>query len=86
MEEQSVKMPSNENPVLKVSKYKEYAPKIRFLTFIQIEEQLRIMPHNVAQSTADKSAGSLLDTECLRLVCSLLISNLLKMYAFFILR
>jgi integrase len=41
--EQGVKMPGNENPVSKVSKYKEHAPKIRFLTLIQIEEQLQIL-------------------------------------------
>jgi integrase len=36
-------MSGNDNPVSKVSKYKEHAPKIRFLTLLQIEEQLRIL-------------------------------------------
>jgi len=31
------------NPVSNVSKYKERAPKIRFLTLPQIEEQLRVL-------------------------------------------
>lgn len=44
--EQGVRMPGNENPVSKVSKYKEHAPKIRFLTLTQVEEQLRILEKN----------------------------------------
>ena len=41
MQEQGVKMPNGVNPVSNVSKYKEHAPKIRFLTLPQVEEQLR---------------------------------------------
>lgn len=41
--EQGVKMPRNENPVSKVSKYKEHAPKIRFLTLAQVDEQLHAL-------------------------------------------
>lgn len=41
--EQGVKMPGNVNPVSKVSKYKEHAPKIRFLTLAQIDEQLQVL-------------------------------------------
>ena len=41
--EQGVKMPCNENPVSKVSKYKEHAPKIRFLTLAQVDEQLHAL-------------------------------------------
>lgn len=41
IEEQGIKMPGNINPVSKVSKYKEKAPEIRFLTLAQIDEQLR---------------------------------------------
>jgi len=41
--EQGVKMPGNENPVSKVSKYKEHAPKIRFLTLAQVDEQLHAL-------------------------------------------
>ncbi len=44
--EQGVRMPGNENPVSKVSKYKEHAPKIRFLTLTQVEEQLRVLEQN----------------------------------------
>jgi len=43
MQEQGVKIPGNINPVSKVSKYKEHAPEIRFLTLAQIEEQLRAL-------------------------------------------
>lgn len=46
--EQGVRTPGGVNPVSKVSKYKEHAPKIRFLTIAQIEEQLRALesiPH-----------------------------------------
>ena len=39
-------MPDNENPVSKVPKYKEHAPKIRFLTLAQVEEQLRVLEEN----------------------------------------
>jgi len=41
--EQGVKIPYNENPVSKVSKYKEHAPKIRFLTLAQVDEQLHAL-------------------------------------------
>lgn len=41
--EQGVKMPCYENPVSKVSKYKEHAPKIRFLTLAQVDEQLHAL-------------------------------------------
>ena len=40
MDEQGVKMPGDKNPVSKVTKYKEKAPQIRFLTIAQIDEQL----------------------------------------------
>ncbi len=43
MEEQGVKMPGDINPVSKVSKYKEKAPEIRFLTLVQIDEQLKAL-------------------------------------------
>jgi len=39
----SVKLPGGANPVSNVSKYKERAPKIRFLMLPQIEEQLRVL-------------------------------------------
>jgi integrase len=41
--EQGVKMPGGVNPVAKVTKYKEHAPKISFLTLAQIDEQLRVL-------------------------------------------
>ena len=36
-------MPGDINPVSKVSKYKEKAPEIRFLTLAQIDEQLKAL-------------------------------------------
>ena len=42
IQEQGIKMPGSINPVSRVSKYKEKAPQIRFLTLIQItKENLR---------------------------------------------
>jgi integrase len=41
--EQGIKMPGNINPVSKVARYKEHAPKIRFLTLKQIDEQLEVL-------------------------------------------
>jgi len=46
MQEQGIRMPSGLNPVSNVSKYKERAPKIRFLTLTQVEEQLRVLKEN----------------------------------------
>jgi integrase len=43
MAEQDVKMPGTANPVSKVAKYKEHAPKIRFLTIRQIDDQMRAL-------------------------------------------
>lgn len=40
MDQHGVRMPGNINPVLKVQRYKERAPEIRFLTLTQINEQL----------------------------------------------
>ena len=46
MDEAGVKMPGDNNPASKVSKYKEHAPQIRFLTLQQIDEQLRALREN----------------------------------------
>lgn len=43
IQEQGVKMPGGVNPVSKVSKYKEKAPNIIFLTLAQIDEQRRVL-------------------------------------------
>ncbi len=43
IQEQGIRMPGNVNPVSKVSKYKEKASQIRFLTLAQIDEQLRAL-------------------------------------------
>ena len=43
MDEAGVKMPGDNNPASKVSKYKEHAPQIRFLTLQQIDEQLKAL-------------------------------------------
>ncbi len=43
IEEQGIRMPGNINPISKVSKYKEHAPEIRFLSLAQIDEQLRAL-------------------------------------------
>lgn len=40
MAEGGVRMPGDKNPVVKVGRYKERAPEIRFLTLQQIDEQL----------------------------------------------
>jgi integrase len=40
MEEGGVRLPADKNPVLKVTRYKEHAPEIRFLTLAQVDEQL----------------------------------------------
>ncbi len=40
MQEAGVKIPGNKNPATVVSRYQEHAAKIRFLTLVQIEEQL----------------------------------------------
>ncbi len=41
--EQGIKIPGGINPVARVSKYKEQAPKISFLTLKQIDEQLEAL-------------------------------------------
>jgi len=46
MEEQGVRMPGGANPISKVSRYREHAPKIRFLTLKQIDEQLQALKEN----------------------------------------
>ena len=46
IEEQGVRMPGGANPVAKVSKYKEHASEIRFLTLGQIDEQLADLGDN----------------------------------------
>ncbi len=43
MAEGGVKMPNDKNPAAKVGRYKESAPKIRFLTLPQIDEQLNAL-------------------------------------------
>jgi integrase len=43
MAEKGVKMPRDKNPVNGVSRYKEKAPEIRFLTLAQIDEQLKTL-------------------------------------------
>lgn len=43
MEEGGVRMPGGVNPVVKVGRYKEKAPEIRFLTLGQIDEQLKVL-------------------------------------------
>jgi integrase len=51
IEEQGVKMPAGVNPVAKVSRYKEHAPQIRFLTLLQIEEQIHALrDHKLLQT------------------------------------
>lgn len=40
MNEQGIRLPLDRNPVAKVSRYREQAPEIRFLTLAQIAEQL----------------------------------------------
>ena len=40
MKERGVKMPNDKNPVSEISKHKEKAPQIQFLTLPQIDEQL----------------------------------------------
>jgi len=40
MDERGLRMPGDKNPVLKVGRYKEPAPEIRFLTLEQIDDQL----------------------------------------------
>ena len=43
MQEGGVKMPGDKNPAAAVSRYKEHASKIRFLSMVQIDEQLKIL-------------------------------------------
>ena len=40
MEQKNLRMSNDKNPAMKVERYKEPAPSIRFLTMKQIEEQL----------------------------------------------
>ncbi|MFT3784922.1 MAG: tyrosine-type recombinase/integrase [Tepidisphaeraceae bacterium] len=40
MNEGGIRMPGDKNPVVQVKRYKERAPEIRFLTLLQIDEQL----------------------------------------------
>ena len=46
MHEGGIKMPGEKNPAAAVSRYKEHASKIRFLTLDQINEQLKILQDN----------------------------------------
>lgn len=43
MNERGIKMPGDKNPVVKVGRYQERAPEIRFLTLPQIDEQLSVL-------------------------------------------
>jgi len=43
MKQRGIQMPGGKNPVTAVIKYKESAPKIRFLTLQQIDEQLKAL-------------------------------------------
>jgi len=43
MAERGIRTPADKNPVTKVSRYKERAPEIRFLTLPQIDEQLIVL-------------------------------------------
>ena len=51
MNERGVRMPADKNPVVKVGRYKERAPEIRFLSLAQIEEQLDSLAHSVQLQT-----------------------------------
>jgi hypothetical protein len=42
-DQRGVRVPGNVNPVLKVQRYKEAAPQIRFLTLPQVDEQLKLL-------------------------------------------
>jgi len=46
MKQGGVRMPGDRNPVQAVFRYKERAAQIRFLTAVQIDEQLRVLAHN----------------------------------------
>ena len=43
MNQRGIKMPADKNPVVKVGRYKERAPEIRFLTLTQIDRQLNAL-------------------------------------------
>jgi hypothetical protein len=43
MTQHGVRMPQDKNPATAVSKYKESAPEIRFLTLTQVDEQLKAL-------------------------------------------
>jgi integrase len=47
MKQRGLRMPGDKNPVAAVTKYKESAPEIRFLTLKQIDEQLDALAENV---------------------------------------
>ncbi|HEY8750152.1 MAG TPA: tyrosine-type recombinase/integrase [Tepidisphaeraceae bacterium] len=47
MKQRGVRMPGDRNPVASVTKYREAAPEIRFLTLKQIDEQLDALAENV---------------------------------------
>ncbi|MGV7224984.1 MAG: site-specific integrase [Nitrospinales bacterium] len=51
MDEAGVKMPGDNNPASKVSKYKEHAPVIRFLNLEQIDSQLISLNDNTQLQT-----------------------------------
>ena len=51
MDEAGVKMPGDINPASKVTKYKQRASKIRFLTLQQVDEQLNALEENHLHQT-----------------------------------
>jgi len=51
MEQRGVRMPGGKNPARKVEKYKERAPRIRFLTLRQVREQMEALEDNAPLQT-----------------------------------
>jgi hypothetical protein len=47
MTQRGVKMPSDKNPASKVERYREHAPEIRFLTLLQVSEQLTALADDI---------------------------------------
>ena len=47
MKQRGLRFPGDKNPVAAVTKYKESAPEIRFLTCAQIDEQLEVLSDNL---------------------------------------
>jgi len=63
MKERGVQMPGDKNPVASVSRYKEHAPKIRFLTLPQIDEQLAALAPVKQEEPAGKVVQLHTDTK-----------------------